>query len=240
MSIPVKSAWTGNLYLWDKIVAKWKCWEFFPDENTLLYLKMENDANDYSWNDRHWTNSWVVFWTYDWVKCWYFNWTAKIKFPWLWNLSQMSMIIREKTTNSLWTLSVLFMLSPSSNNKDIAIQWNSWTITLSRRYWPSWSEWSYNIQDWSANDWRWHCIMWTYDISAWADLYVDWVHIWHDDTYTLVSSDTNYNSIWWHVNSTDSAFRYYWYLSSAIIENRVLTFKQYLDYYNLTKSNYWY
>ena len=195
------------------------------------------NANDSSGNNRNWTANWVSFGTYDWIDCAYFSWSwsVKIKLPWLWTFSELTMVIWAKTTYSLPAVSVLFMLAPSTDNKNIAIQWNNSKFILSRWNWSS----AYDINDWTANDWNWHCIIATYD-SSWSDLYVDWVHIWHDSRSTQVKSDTNYTSIWWHANSTNSQFIYKWYLSTAIIENKKRSEAEWISYYNKVKKQFWY
>ena len=207
-----------------------------PWVNTMWYRTLVWNANDSSWNNRNWTATWVSFWTYDWVDCAYFSWSysSQIRIPWMWSFSALTMVIWAKTTYSLPAVSVLFMLSPSSNNKNFAIQWNSSKFILSRRNWSS----AYDINDWTANDGVRHCIIATYD-SSWADLYVDWVHIWHDSRSSQVQSDTNYSSIWWHASNSSSQFTYRWYLSTAIVENKKRTEAEWLAYYNKVKTQFW-
>jgi hypothetical protein len=61
MSIPKISAGSGMVYLWDKIIAEWNCWNWRPSSDTIYYLPLQTDFLDHSWNwftfNRNWTTS---------------------------------------------------------------------------------------------------------------------------------------------------------------------------------------
>ena len=243
MSIFIWNSEIKNAYIWTTPVkeifvgttkvrpAGWKPWA-----NTIAYYPLTANANDESWNGNNGTANWVSFSTYDWVDCAYFDWSVytKIQLPWLWSFSEITMVIRAKTTYSLPSVSCLFMLAPSTDNKNMAIQWNNSKFILSRWNWSS----AYDINDWTANDWIWHCVVATKDSSA-AKLYVDGTLIWQDTRSSSVQSDSWHSAIWWHATSTNAQFIYKWYLSNSIIENKARTADEISDYYNQTKSNYW-
>jgi hypothetical protein len=60
MSIPVKSAWTGNIYLWNKVVAESGCW---PES---YYIDLTNSSSQ-AVIDAWWLLAWnPAFWP-DWM-----------------------------------------------------------------------------------------------------------------------------------------------------------------------------
>ena len=205
-------------------------YRYNPWSNTVAYypLTSSTTVNDLSWNSRTLTNSWsVTFWTYKWVDCAYFSWS-----------------------NYLYNSSVY------SNQNAITVSW--WMYFIAN------SQYSDNVFRWGNNLWPWvdrtnnnnfRCSPWlsayiaissdttwrhyAFTYSWWSTwtlkFYVNWVLIW---TY---SSATPPSSSWIAIsrsyNNNEGYFK--WWQSNIIVENKVRTDTEVLNYYNKSKSNYW-
>lgn len=206
-----------------------------PWANTVAYYKLETDGNDYSWNWNNWQSWNVTYGTWSGKQCAHFNgnWNCGISLPALWSFSNLTMSVWVKTSRSQASTATVAILAPTSDNKNIGIQMNSGTITLSR--WDGSN--AYDTTDWSWTNNVRHNIIATYN-SSWAKLYVDWVYIWQNTASTSVVSEAYTSRIGSNDNQQDS-FAYYGYASELIIENVVWSATDVANYYNDNKANYW-
>lgn len=218
-----------------------------PWANTLVYLPLNWDALDQSGNSRDGTlpNTWNYSWEYinwvSWEKCFYSYSTAA------WN-------------NTNWIYWTYDATAIGSNDVTISVWLKSKTITDTTWYWlgtetESWPHWMWI---W-LTPWSWTYLMiirfyddpytsWTYDnnrhnyIITYNDtnkskMYVDWVNV-PMTTNANASFDITSNrfQLWcmrWNSGGSQA------YFSRWIIENKERTATEALDYYNLTKWNYW-
>lgn len=108
--------------------------------------------------------------------------------------------------------------------------------------WPdyvAWSRWNWSNSDYvSANydctDWTWHHVVIT-NGSNWLRIYCDWALKVSSNNVRIMKSDNWWTFIWYWKNWAI----YLWYISNVIIETKVRTAQEVLDYYNKTKTKYW-
>lgn len=208
-----------------------------PWSNTIAYYPLDsiNTVNDKSWNNRNWTKYWTInFSTYSWVDCAYFNGGSNyIQVPYDSWMSTSSITI------SLWANTLEY-----HGNRWLVYKWQF-----------TWQNWIYAIAinnvswyyfDWRINttphwcnvfDWNniWTHILVDFNWSTWH-VYKNWSLISTFSQSQSISSDTNKLILWGYWNSN---YCFYWYLSKIIIENKVWTATEVLNYYNQTKSLYW-
>lgn len=241
----------------EKLMLNWE--EFYfaapsgwwqPWANTLAYYPLEIDTNDYSWNNRNWTNNWVTFSWWLWV----FNGSSYVSL-WTWSWTNIA-------TNM--TISAWFKWNWSWS-KDNAI------VAKTKYYMPNYSSWYYSItiheQDfylcgwycngsdynthpmnfrttgwWSPTIWpttqanKWYNVVITNDGNM-KKAYIDGVLYATENvssTTSTVSIDTRIGSFVKY--NYDSYFN--WNISNVIFENKTWTAQEVLDYYNATKDNY--
>lgn len=228
------NAWTWTFTKWPDVPTEvqkelqnayiggvWQPWA-----NTVAYYPLKADTNDESWNSNDMTNSWIAFWTYDGIECAYLDGSASASKSWslfTWNPT-FTASIWLKTLQNAWsprafgsgggTNSFTFWLS------NVGVL-NTWWWTNDRNTWYTLStNTRYNI---------------IFAYSNWAGT----VYINGNSVYSWTRSPTIWNTstlIW---DNHSLANKWYWYLSNAIFENEVRTAQEVLDYYNLTKWNYW-
>ena len=227
----------------------WKPWA-----NTIAYYPLETDTNDYSWNNRNWTNNWVTF--SDWL--WVFNgssyislgtgsWTniqtnmtISVWFRWNWSWSKDNMVVAKSQYYAPWTW--------YSNYAFYAI-----SIHEEDRYLMAWF---YNQSDFNAHPlnfrttWWWSPTLWPVSQSnKWYHVVItnDWTTKKAYIDWTLVATETNTSTS--STQSVDtrigSAVRYNydsyfnWNISKVIFEDKTWSADEVSEYYNNTKSNYW-
>ena len=89
--------------------------------------------------------------------------------------------------------------------------------------------------DYSWTIGNWYHVVGTQEGST-VKMYVNWTLIW---TKTRPSYSTpNWWRLWAQFTAAAAA-KYVGYISNAILENKVWTAQEILDYYNQTKANYW-
>lgn len=236
-----------NVYVWSNALKNAFIWYWWaPWSNTIAYypLTSSTTVNDMSGNNRNLTNNWwITFWTNWWIDCASFSSSNNIwltlSSTWLtWNpIFTLSAFINRKWYTTQISKSQVFMIWPvNSSAADVwvAINWDNWANN-EYQYWSWWvsdvNTWAYN----SANEWE--LVTFTNDWTNKA-LYINWTKV---KEWSL-----NINITWWNLTIwsfptayTNTWQRFYWYMSNVIIENKVWTATEVLNYYNLTKSNYW-
>jgi hypothetical protein len=224
---------------------------FVPWANTLAYYPLETDTNDYSWNNRNWTNNWVTFsnwvwvfngssyvslWTWSWTKI-QTNMTISVWFKWNWSWSRDNCVVGK------------MMYAPTSYNQ--AYYWI--TVHEEDRYLCIWtytgSDWNMHplnfrtTSGWSPTLWpvtqsnKWYHTVLTVNWTT-KKAYIDWVLVATEtsaSTSSTVSIDTRIGSFVRY--NYDSYFN--WNISAVIFEDKTRSAQEVSDYYNLTKSNYW-
>ena len=207
--------------------------EWQPWANTLLYLPMNSTDTylDKSWNNVQTTNSWVTFWEYQWVDCGYFNRNhiqiTPFSIPlnttllcWCYNTGVYQSSYDGKVfdarnnSNNLWTAFV-----PASNQCLTFVNWtnvatsscpqNQWVLIIVTN-----TDWQQNIS-----------VKWN-----WIDLSTDGTVGFSTFTPTYINVGNEWNN--W-------ASRYFlWGMSELILEDKIRTAQEKLNYYNQTKSLY--
>ena len=244
MSIYVWTSKIKNIYVWTTPVKAVYVWTqqvrpswWTPWTNTLAYypLTSTTTTQDKSWNNRNLTNSWVTFGTYKWVDCAYSSMSSK--------LYNSSFITNQQNITALvWIYYVWNGYSWNGNYNQTVWRW--WQSS-SENFWPYIdnlnSPWRlvcspggfWGITLTSDSVWK-HCAI-TYDYTnKIGKMYIDWTFIWQNTNAT-----PPYWTYFWLWGGRWSTSCFYWWLSEAIIENKIWTAQEILDYYNQTKSKYW-
>ena len=211
-----------------------------PSANTLLYRPLTSNANDYSWNNRNWTAYASVSFTQNWA---YFSWSAYntnfIDFPssfYPWTSFTISLWIKKLETNK-----ELRMFSDRWNNyrRILRSLTNNWYLYLLYWNWyTSQSDWT-NIQTYSANTWYNYVL-----VKNWTKgtIYRNWVLVWE---HTFSYNSSPWWLSWWEywiwfirTSSSTTTANWTWYMKDYIIESKLWTAQEVIDYYNKTKNHY--
>lgn len=119
--------------------------------------------------------------------------------------------------------------------------WN-WTRAKSMwfhydKFWTWW--WSNDTDHCDALMNQWALYTWTFDWTT-TKGYLNWV-LKNSKNMTYSVDSNNYSSLFSQTiqGANDPSQSFNWYMNDVIIENRARTAQEVLDYYNLTKSNYW-
>jgi len=224
-----------KIYQWTNLVRPiWK-----PNANTIAYypLTSSSTVNDMSGNNKTLTNNgWVTFWNYSWVDCAYLNWSSYLKNTYTdFNVTQATINIWIKRTRS--ATEYFAWLRDNSPDTQVSIYGDS-----SNKIWIIYyqSSWKYN----------WYT---TWITSAWMNLVLTVNWSWNKMYYNwnlLTLSYSNWSSSTWLSSCTSNnitigshqwgnSWKLNWYISNVIIEDKVWTADEVLNYYNQTKSNYW-
>jgi len=209
----------------------YKTW-WTPWANTIAYYPLDstNTVNDISGNWYNLTNTMVVFWNYGGVSCASFDWATSKLTATIWTLPQWA----SPRTMSLW----LYYIGGANRS----IMW----------YWANRTKWWCFIINYAASS-EWYWLTPYYDdvysnittTSTWMlltgiydgtnfKLYINGELACTSANITLVTSWINFEI--WNPYNTNYL---YWYVSNVIIENKVRTATEILDYFNQTKSLYW-
>ena len=207
----------------------WKPWS-----NTLLYLPLESDTNDHSWNSYTITQNWAVT---KWDIWYYFNWGYLVTPSFIWPTTY--------TTISIWVkpnwISSLFQAIFSKYYWSLDFPY----ITINVYIPENTSNWSFQVtnssknvvsSDSSLSMWNWQNIIWVYDWSK-VYFYKNWVLASSaSQSWNIYSNNTQLSigNFLWNLNQP-----YYGYISECIFENIARTPEQVAWYYNKTKSHYW-
>lgn len=236
----------SSVYIWNwdstarMIRPVWKPWE-----DTLLYMPLNWDTLDYSWNNNNgtwtWTTDYRNIWTWN-KKYAYINTNSAIvltSFPvWTWNPNDFTFACWTKTNSNKW-YSCPFHIGSDS-------RWNRFTLILNYPY--SSSNYRHIIdlywidEDVSpsysspTNVWERVFVVYTYK-NSWHNhtIYINNVQAWSTNTYSLnIWSSYKYIGR----SQSDSIYAEFW-LSEIIFESWIWTEEQRTDYYNMTKWIYW-
>jgi len=224
-----------NVYIWTSGELKnayigevWTPWS-----NTLLYLPLESDTNDYSQNSYTITQNWAVT---KWDIWYYFNWGYLVtsSFTWPTTYTTMSIWVKPNWTSSLfqaifskyyWSLDFPYI----TTNMYIPENTSNWSFQVTN------SSKIVVAADSSLSIWNWQNIIWVYDWSK-VYFYKNWVLASSaSQSWNIYSNNTQLSigNFLWNLNQP-----YYGYISEAIFESKARTAQEVLNYYNSTKSNY--
>ena len=229
----------NKIYVWDKQVRPYK---FNPWVNTLAYypLSSTTTVNDMSWNNRNLTNTNVTFGTYQWVDCAYFSWNGcqlrNTSFP---------DVRSTDWTVACWSYFVWNGSTWNGNLDEILWRWggNTWvrfdcygSTSSYLKFLLSWCYPEYNLKDVSS----WVFTVSTYNATTYdRKFYVNWQLQW-TWSWQMNSNYVNYFTFSnTQDNSSSTSKRWKWWASGLIVENKIWTEQEILNYYNQTKSNYW-
>lgn len=214
----------------------WKPWA-----NTLLYLPLENDINDATWNHTM-TLTTTSYGTVAKDSSWYYYFNGGY-------ISSESYTWPTQATLCCWV----------KRDTKVENHWEFWLSTHLRNWSPyhylafcfgkySWTNWAYCIATWS---WTWHetqtpqatigtwehwCV--TYDSTNWGILYKNWTQVstlaasWNLATYNWPTC------VGWPNISSFYGQYFQWYLSKVIYESKSWTADEVADYFEWTKSEY--
>lgn len=243
----------SKIFVWDSQVSKVFVWDtqvrpswWQPWADTILYLPLEDDLLDHSWNNISITDVNVTL----------ENRVAKID-----NTNSNSYL---KTTNNFDTylsslpFTVVFWVKYNYVIQSVSDE--QWRTTGCNSY--SWGFKWWNIIQWYHNNtsaFRSECLpswweirsntiitiwsrylVWLAMDSSWRTLYINWQP---EATGSGNITFVNYNLFIGQnpFNNGDiSNSRWMcWYVSKYIVEKKKRTAQEFLDYYNQTKANYW-
>jgi hypothetical protein len=218
--------------------AGWKPWA-----NTIAYYPLQSDANDYSWNGRNLTNSWITF--SDWVGV--FNGSSQGYYT-----NQSLFNKSQPFTYSVWVNPTSI---PSWNSSDwpyasnLVMIYQSgdksthdkmlWLCDSNKWYWYNYYNWRCEAYaSWVQTN-TWNHLVFVFDWTT-NTVYLNWaawtpVACW--GSYTWYSSAT---LLIWDSQDTSATQlkKFYWKLSNVIIESTSWTAQEVSAYYNWTKWNY--
>ena len=208
-----------KIYVGDKLIyPMWKV-----NDNTILYLPLENNATDYSWRSISTTASWISYTTIWWVKaCSTGNpWYITINQDWFFNWK----------TISEWCVSLLYYLPSQTSARRTIFEFRNKNYYACSLITPSndqskltfWYWWR-NLSNISLSFWQWVHLVVTWDSSS-ITAYVNG---------NAVASWTTFNSNFWLWDFTESwwenqtlfylkrssNYPFNWYVREFIVESR--------------------
>lgn len=233
-----------RIYVWENLVRPvWKPWS-----NTIMYLPLEKDWNDYSGNNHNLTWSWTPAYTISW-------WTKQVtsfngSTLWMinslsWSYTNYTFNVRAKPT-SYSNAHLLWNANASSWQDNIYLTWchTSYPIWWNHDFgfqYRVWS-WSYTVLYWTANRtlnaWYNFCVIGS---SSWVTWYVNGTQIFTTSASSAIKLVSWQNDIWWfyRIDQWTKWDYFNWYMSEFIFENKTWTAQEISEYYNDTKSKYW-
>lgn len=211
--------------------AWWKPWA-----NTIVYYPLNSDKTVYNlwtlWSNYDLTNNWVTF-SSEW---WYFNGSS-------WLSTSTNLPDASQYTIAFW-------VKPEKQSQFAPIM-QDWDTTASNDFWiecdlDNWiwircksdSGWTYKKpSNWNNNS-R-YCVILTMS-SSWKWWYVNNVSL---GTWSGASNvNTNYHhqlQIGRANDWNETRWPFKWYIWHIVIDTSIWNENERLNYYNLTKSNYW-
>ena len=215
----------------------WKPWV-----NTVAYFPLNTDLLDHWPNQYSMTNYWsVTINTEQVVGKWvaYFNWSSMLissSSNWLptWtNPKTLSCWVKNWWSVTSGIYCWFGYVMTSHNNQSFLIWQNSWKIHFSTWWW--WYDFLSNV---TPTIWQRYNLIVSYNWSTYT-LYINWTA--NISGSLSANTSSTYICIW--ANSDTRSW--YWlpekaYISEVIIENVAWSSQDIVDYYNKTKSKYWY
>lgn len=210
-----------------------KRWWWQPWANTVAYYPLDsvNQLSDLSWNQNTLTKEWTVTFTDNYAS---FSTSGRLNTP-----------INSTSTDQ----TVIFWMMHESGTWSEQVPIAKWWTNYNNYRW-----WFYNNNNWDLkvqinNNWigvstltadTWYMIVQT---TSWAGtancnfkVYVNWnTTPLVNQTAPLYNDSSTYIRMWWR----PTQYNFRWKLSWIIIEDRIWTAQERLDYYNQTKSLYW-
>lgn len=223
-----------NVYIWSDQYPWWE-----PDASrTLLYLPLESNATDYSWNSRSTSSTNVSFAT-----VWGLA-SASIPSNWYITIPD-NMVSYSITAGTISCLLYVTTTSSSSRRWIISMlkNWVSWaniifkenTSNIETLTMWTWTAIQITSSSYSAN--QWFHLVWTSDSSS-TDLYVNWVKV---ATWAWTTRPR-----WTKTNTTNDAYRIgnsntwsQWLAGSMremILEQKKWSAEDVSNYYNRIKA----
>lgn len=216
-----------------------------PWENTIAYYPLDSQSAllDKSWNWYNLTNNWSAeFVNLNWLSCVHFPWT-----------SLNSWLICETVSKlPAWNKTILMRIYPTSYNswtgaeEDVFCIWKGWSVPSQHDRWvlqiydlnPIWTWYWWDSWRWSQDA--------TLNQRQLIMVQVSWnnvktyknttkIYDWNQNNYlswTMLSLWYSYRHLEW----TNYFFK--WYMSKFILEDRLRTEEEYVEYYNETKEKY--
>lgn len=232
-----------GVYLWTE--QQW--WQ--PWANTLLYLPLESDVVDQSWQatTRVFSTNWLSYTTVWWVPSVHIGttWWLKLTAPYpiqsdrtkpltisllIYVTAQSSssrrLILDMAATNWSWLWMALY-----ENTSNVKVSFNNWDTAQATIYWaiPSANSW-FNVVVTATNqssnmyiNWQ---LVWTWN---WCTYPRWWRPYWHDNTQWIFCTRD--------VNRYTSALN--WNARELILEEAEWTAQEVADYYTRIKGELW-
>jgi len=240
--------------MWYKVkrIMVWQNWQekqvrpyrFNPWSNTLLYLPLESDTNDHSWNSYTITKSWTI---------------TKSDIGYQFGSNGRSYLSTPSLSlDGITDLTVCFWqyVTTVPSKSHIMVSKYIW---YNSSPWVCFNFWMYNHNPW----WFWHKMLFmiwntsdtlkeyysTNDPLWWWKLITGTLSSWTMKSYINWTIDGSVSSVWtfkkvstpiyiWAYQATNNEYLV-WKLSNVIIESKARTSEEISNYYNQTKSNYW-
>lgn len=232
-----------------------------PWANTLVYLPLEWDVDDYSWNWNNWAwKAWSSAWTPDYATLSTGKVVAKINWTWGTGSSSNISITIPTYQTAPKTISV-WMYKCSSYESwfneqnagawkyfmwQLASDWqNWWAFRLTGNY--NWNPYCwYQCWDWSDSRifaqhnyiWQWQHLVATCDNTN-TSYYINWVLKGSLSKVIQANADLFMWVAPFEYSSSSPEVRFFWYFSEVILEDIAWTATDITKYYNDTKAQYW-
>lgn len=233
-----------------KLILNWEEYEFAAPEqwwqpwaDTLLYMPLNWDVLDYSWNNNNWTWTWTTdyrnIWTWS-KKYAYINTDSAIaltSFPvWTWDPNDFTFACWTKTNQTTWYSIPFYMWTDTRGNRfNLILNYKFSASSYVHLIDLYWFDEDIVFMSSPSNVWEWICVVYTYNKSLHEHtLYINNTQVWSSSNYSL--------NIWNNFkyigrSLSDSQYTNYW-LSEIVFESWIWTSEQRSDYYDLTKSLY--
>lgn len=233
----LKSAYVGTtpvkeIYVWTTKVrpSGWQPWA-----NTVAYRPLKSDAQDYSWNWNHLSQTGTItYTTLDGVACAKWNGDAS----YLQSTSASLPSSGNSRTVAIW------YAEPASTWTHYIVCWGEattwktfWLQTSSQKFRFTSNSNAGTSTTLTLN--KWYSFIVTYSSTNKTRMYVNWVADGTQSTSLTTRAVSSSYPIRLFNRNTNTNYPSSGYLSEVIIENVEWTAQEIADYYNLTKSNYW-
>lgn len=237
----------GGISYCDAVNVTPSAWWWQPWANTLVYLTLDWDSTDSSWNSRDGTllsGSWTYSWEYingvSGSQYFSVSTTNTDGYWFYWDYANSAIWSGDRTI-SVWY--------KTDNTSDGSPRWmgsqNGWTQwEWFGLFWYWWAAWVLRYYDdpltWtlSIDSW-WHHYVETYDNTNKSKLYIDGVlQTFAQHASSSFNTLSNRYQLWALRIGSGTWTLNYWF-SAFIIEDQVRDATMVSDYYNATKWDYW-